>query len=371
MEACPCFNPTGRRALGGAYTEHRAEGGEKGVFLVALRRLVKIERKTPVLKTPAFGCFKGVPTINVTRGCPHACVYCYARGFPDAPPKGELYLYTNLPAKLERELARKREWPRWVSFSTASDPFPPVDEVLEVTYRVMELLLTRGIGVTFLTKGFVPPDFIALFRKYRNLVKARIGLVSASEDYQRIFEPFAAHPLRRLANIRNLAAAGVETSVRMDPLIPGVADSAEAMEHLVKRLKATGTREITASMLVLRPAVMEQLTAELPPGLVRQIFAYYHGRPWQRVITSAKTKLLPPTVRVARYRLLKEIATRYRLACRICGCKNPDLPWESCHLGVAAEGEVARPKVKQYNIFDLLAAPPDFGAGTRATGLKH
>ncbi|MEW6193078.1 MAG: hypothetical protein AB1507_06960, partial [Bacillota bacterium] len=92
---------------------------------MVLTKLVKKERRAQVLKSPAFGCFKGIPAVNVTRGCPHACVYCYARGFPEAPPRGEVHLYANLPEMLERELARKRKLPAWVSFSTASDPFPP------------------------------------------------------------------------------------------------------------------------------------------------------------------------------------------------------------------------------------------------------
>ncbi|MEW6448873.1 MAG: radical SAM protein [Bacillota bacterium] len=335
---------------------------------MVLTRLVRQERKAPVLKTPAFGCFKGVPAINVTRGCPHACVYCYARGFPDAPPKSEVHLYTNLPAKLEKELAHKRKWPRWVSFSTASDPFPPVDEVLEVTYRVMALLLARGIGVTFLTKGFIPPDFIALFKRYNTLVKARIGLVSASEDYQRVFEPFTAHPLKRLMNIRNLAGAGIETSVRMDPLLPGVADAAEAVEHLLKRLKAAGVKEVTVSALVLRPTVANQLAAELPAGFARAILGYYREQPWRQVITSAKTKLLPLVTRMTQYQTIKEVARRYGLDCRICGCKNPDLPWESCNPEAEEDqGKNKKRRVAQGNLFELIATTR--GSSTYDSGI--
>ena len=88
-------------------------------------RIIKEKRKSSLLKTPAFGCLKDTPSINLTRGCIHSCVYCYARGFSDAPPPGEVHLlYENLPEVLERELDRKRKLPSWVSFSTASDPFP-------------------------------------------------------------------------------------------------------------------------------------------------------------------------------------------------------------------------------------------------------
>ncbi|SMB95651.1 Radical SAM superfamily protein [Thermanaeromonas toyohensis ToBE] len=311
-------------------------------------RLIRQQRKTPVLKAPSFGCLKGIPVINVTRGCPHSCVYCYARGFPEAPLRGEIHLYVNLPELLEKELGRRKRLPRWVSFSTASDPFPPIDEVLKVSYQVMEFLLRRGIGISFLTKGVIPPDFVELFARHCELVRARVGLVSLNDEYQKLFEPFAAPPFLRLANIRNLTAAGVKVSVRMDPLIPGVADSEGEIESLVKRLKVLKVKELSISALILRPSVAMQLAEELPLSLSRSILKYYQGQPWQKVITSARTKLLPASARIVRYQMIKEISARYGLACHICGCKNPDLPWESCNTGVeSANGD----KVEQLTLF--------------------
>jgi len=150
-------------------------------------KLIRQKRKTPVLKPPAFGCLKGTPAINITRGCAHSCVYCYARGFTDAPPKGELHMYENLSEMLEMELDRKRKLPSWVSFSTASDPFQDIDEVLKVTYKEMKLFLERGVGISFLTKGFIPDEFIRLFSNHPYLIRARIGIVSLNENYIRLF----------------------------------------------------------------------------------------------------------------------------------------------------------------------------------------
>lgn len=311
-------------------------------------RLIKQQRRTPVLKVPSFGCLKGIPTINVTRGCPHSCVYCYARGFPEVPPRGEVHLYTNLPELLEKELERKKRLPRWVSFSTASDPFPPVDEALNLSYRVMELLLSRGIGISFLTKGVIPPDFVDLFAKHRELVQARVGLISLNDEYQKLFEPFAAHPFLRLTNIRNLTAAGVKVSVRMDPLIPGVADKEEEIESLVKRLKVSKVTDLSISALILRPSIVLQIAEELPSYLSRAILSYYQGQTWQKVITSAKTKLLPAPIRIRHYQMIKEISARYGLRCHICGCKNPDLPREFCDTRIEGINE---DKIEQLSLF--------------------
>jgi len=302
-------------------------------------KLIKQKRKTSVLKPPAFGCLKGIPSINITKGCLHSCVYCYARGFTDAPPKGEVHLYENLPEMLERELSRKRKLPQWVSFSTASDPFQDIDEILKVTYTVMRLLLERGIGISFLTKGFVPSEFIELFRNYSHLIKARVGIVSLNEDYIRLFEPFSAHPFKRLLNLRNLITAGIDVAVRIDPLISPFSPlikrgergfSEDSIEYSIKRLKVIGVKNISVSSLVMRPSIMNQFKEELPFRIYKDILTLYRGQPWQKVITSATTRLLPIKMRITQYNTIKYIASQYGIKCRICGCKNPDLPWEFC-----------------------------------------
>jgi len=312
-------------------------------------RLIKESRKSPILKPSEFGCLKAAPSINITRGCLHSCVYCYARGFTDAPPSGEVHLYENLPETLEEELARKRKWPSWVSFSTASDPFQGVDEVLEISYRTMRLFLERGIGISFLTKGFIPSEFIELFKAYPHSVRARIGLVSFEARYQDLFESLSAPPPRRLSNIKALADAGIETSVRIDPLIPSITDSAQSLEKLMQGLRAANIRDVSVSYLVMRPSIINRFLSDLPPKLANAILRHYDGQPWQRVITSARTRLLPRAMRMVRYQRIKTMARQYGLQCLLCGCKNPDLPWESCHAWIREEE--LRSAARQLTLF--------------------
>lgn len=293
-------------------------------------KLFKEQRKSPILKPPAFGCLKDIPSINITRGCIHSCVYCYARGFTDAPPRGEVHVYMNLPEKLEAELERKRRLPEWVTFSTASDAFQQIHSVIDITYKTMKILLERGIGISILTKGFIPVEIIGFFKKYPDKVKARIGIVSMNEDYKKLFEPLTASPKKKLLNIRNLIDAGIETTVRIDPIIPNITDSEGDMEHLIKRLKVNGVKSISVSHLVMRPSIINQFVKELPFRVAKELIRLYSGQRWQRVITSARTRLLPQEIRINTYRMTKDIAKRYGIDCHTCGCKNPDLQWEFC-----------------------------------------
>jgi DNA repair photolyase len=45
-------------------------------------------------------------------------------------------------------------------------------------------------------------------------------VVSLDEDYRKLFEPFSSPPNKRVSLIRDLIKEGIETSVRVDPLVP-------------------------------------------------------------------------------------------------------------------------------------------------------
>jgi DNA repair photolyase len=181
-----------------------------------------------------------------------------------------------------------------------------------------------------------------LFRKSPRLVLARIGLITLDEDLARRFEPFAAPPASRVMNIVNMVQAGVRVSVRIDPILPGISDSGESLSRLIETISSAGASALSISALVMRPRIARQLLEELPAPLARDILRHYAGQPYRRVMTSERTQLLPKPLRLAQYARIKDIARRLNLPCSLCGCKNPDLPWESCDLGTDASRSVQR-----------------------------
>ncbi len=104
-------------------------------------RIVPKLRKGKVLVPSRFGCLQGIPTLNITSGCIFQCAYCYARGYSQAPKTGEVNLYVNLPALLEVELSRKKTVPPWVILNTSSDCFQTHPDILDVTFKVIQILL--------------------------------------------------------------------------------------------------------------------------------------------------------------------------------------------------------------------------------------
>lgn len=161
---------------------------------------VEFPRTGEILHPFSMRCTQGVYALNVGRGCAHRCTYCYARAYRDAPPETEVQVYANLPGLLVKELdnpRRRQPLPRVVSLCTATDAFQPLPDLLRVTFEACRILLERRIPIAFLTKGYIPEEFIALFAAHASLVRARIGLLSLDARTHQLYERGAAHPEAR------------------------------------------------------------------------------------------------------------------------------------------------------------------------------
>jgi DNA repair photolyase len=290
-------------------------------------------RKGKVLTPAQFGCLNGIPTLNITNGCIFRCTYCYARGYSQAPDKGAVHLYVNLPSLIEKELLRKRVIPSWAILNTSSDCFQPHPDILDVTYEVIRILLDHGIGISFLTKGVIPGRFFDLFGRSPEKILAQIGLVSLSERYWKGYEPHTPSPEQRIENIRRLKQVRISPEIRIDPIIPFVTDREIDMMFFFERLKGLGVRRVTVSYLHVRPAIQQQLIKELSPLHRKVIESCFRTQEWKTVGSSSKTKLLPKPIREKGYARIKEIAERFGITALVCQCKNPDLKGDLCSSG--------------------------------------
>ena len=205
------------------------------------------ERHGAVLTPSGLACLAGVPTINVSSGCAHGCVYCYGRGYSQYPGEDVVLVYRDTAARIETELARKRHRPLAVYFCPSCDAFQPLDAVLEQSYRSMAAVLEAGIGVEFVTKGAIPSRFLDLFSRHRRRVSAQVGLTTLDDRLRAAFEPGAAPVGERLRSIPRLKDAGVSVAVRADPLIHGVTDSDSSLAALMAACRERAVTEMAAS----------------------------------------------------------------------------------------------------------------------------
>ncbi|MCL2647954.1 MAG: hypothetical protein FWD61_13230 [Phycisphaerales bacterium] len=46
-----------------------------------------VERKSAALTPSSIRCLSWMPTVNITAGCAHDCIYCYIKGYLGYPPR--------------------------------------------------------------------------------------------------------------------------------------------------------------------------------------------------------------------------------------------------------------------------------------------
>jgi DNA repair photolyase len=296
--------------------------------------LVGANRKSAVLTPSSLACLKDMPAINLTSGCVHGCIYCYARGYSTYPGESKVVVYENTLDKLKGELLFKRRKPQAVYFSPSSDIFQPIPEVLELGYSILEFLFSKGIGVAFLTKGRMPDKTLKLLIKHADKVRAQIGIITPDDSVRRIFEPNAASIEVRLQQMGKMAAGGIKVEARLMPILPGITDTAESLDRLFKLIANTGVKQAAISTLFLRPAIAESLGRLVPDKQsVGILLDFYKGSGHLPVHAAHSSVIpLPRSKREEIYTYVRKVANKYAIDVSVCGCMNPDIGG-TCNIG--------------------------------------
>jgi len=276
-----------------------------------------------------------MPTVNLTSGCAHGCFYCYTRGYTSHPGENKVILYGNTLEKLKSELAHKQTKPQAVYFSPSSDLFQPVPEVLALGYSALEFLFSNGIGVAFLSKGLIPDKTMNLLLSHADKVRAQIGITTLDEGVQRMFEPNTASPTVRLEQIARLAAGGIAVEARLDPILHGLTDAPAALRQLFSALVNVGVKRAAASVLFLRPSVIESLKRNVRnTELLQALLGFYHDAKRLTIHAERSSVIaLPQAMRNDIYVRVRHAAEEHSIKLLICACKNPDLASGTCNIG--------------------------------------
>jgi DNA repair photolyase len=298
-------------------------------------KVIQTDRKSSVLTPSSIACLSHLPTINLTSGCAHGCIYCYTRGYSTHPGENTVVLYRNTLDKLKAELARKKQKPCAVYFSPSSDLFQPISEVLELGYNILEFLFSQGVGVAFLSKGQIPEETMKLLLDNADKVRAQIGITTLDEDIQHMFEPNTASPGVRIEQIDRLTAGGIATEARLDPLLPGLTNSEDALRQLCAALAGAGVRRIAVSTLFLRSRVLESLKRNVQDKeILQRLLAYYRDAKRMAIHAERSSVMaLPGAIRKEIYTRIGCIAQEHDIKVSICGCKNPDITCGTCNIG--------------------------------------
>jgi DNA repair photolyase len=256
-------------------------------------------------------------SLNPYMGCVHRCTFCFVRAFEhlaDRPSDSRygtsIRVKTNLVEVLRRELAR-RSWAReQVVVGTATDPYQPAEGHYRLTRGAIEALGEARTPIGLITRGpLIVRDVDVLVEASR---RAKVGITfsipTLDRDVWRRTEPGTAPPRQRLRAIRALIDAGVEASVGMAPILPGLSDDPVGMAEVIRAARDAGATAIWANVLYLRPGTREHFLENLArdwPALVPRYQRLYAGRAYL-----GKKEIEPIRREVADLRHRFEIADR-------------------------------------------------------------
>jgi len=196
-------------------------------------------------------------SLNPYRGCTHACAYCYARpsheylGFGAGTDFETRILIKKKASELLRESFMKRSWGgELIVFSGDTDCYQPLEACYELTRRCLEICLEFGNPVGLITKSFLITRDLGLLKKLheRTHLSLCVSIPFFDEETARLVEPGAASIRKRFEAVRILAEAGLDVSVLVAPVVPGLNDS--DIPKILEEAARSGAR--SASPVLLR-----------------------------------------------------------------------------------------------------------------------
>jgi DNA repair photolyase len=229
-------------------------------------------------------------TVNAFRGCLHACNFCFARGthtYLDLDPgrdfEREIIVKVNVPELLRAELSRP-SWKReLVAFGTNTDPYQWAEGRYELMPPMLEALRDTETPASVLSKSPLPLRDMELYRELAEVadVSVNFSIPTLEEEAWRATEPHTPSPHKRLEAVAAFNEAGIPSGVLIAPLMPGINDSPEQVEEIVKLAEEAGATFVNGIALPLRPGArevfMSWLSAARPDLVPRYEEIYRRG----------------------------------------------------------------------------------------------
>ncbi|MFC5467210.1 radical SAM protein [Cohnella suwonensis] len=194
--------------------------------------------------TPTGGYLRGYShSLNPYVGCSFGCSYCYVRRMPIGLFRGEPWgTWVDLkkadPAKLRAELKREKgKGPVTVFFSTATDPYQPLEASAGVTRALLgEMAEEPPTFVLLQTRSpLVARDIDALSR-LGDRVRVSMTVETDEEEVRRAFSPSAPPLAAKWRALRQLREAGIDTQIAVSPILPHSPTFAEKLAAAASRV---------------------------------------------------------------------------------------------------------------------------------------
>jgi DNA repair photolyase len=247
-------------------------------------------------------------SINPYRGCYHGCRFCYARRthtYLESDGTGEwgskIYVKINAPAVVRAEVS-KRSWKHEaVSIGTATDPYQPLEGTYRITRGILEALRDYDTPARIITRSPLIVRDIDVLQSLARVAGVNVSVSIATMDpgLAREIEPTVAPPQQRMRTVALLARAGIDVSVALAPVLPGITDASSQLEAVLRAAYEAGASHVWHNTLNLHDVTRTEFfnyLREQRPELIARYAGLYRGKYAPKAISDE----IDARVRVAR-----------------------------------------------------------------------
>jgi len=228
--------------------------------------------------------------------CPYRCVYCYgrwyARGSDVVAPRGvALAMFEKVAKCVYRGGLR----PIPFRLSTLVDPFPPHEELMKISEKILRTAKKYEYPLIINTKSSKIVELEGLKRVLEGLLDEGLAVLQVSlstlDDHKsKALEPLAPPPSKRLLVLKEFGFRGLPIVVRLSPYIPHYSPTGEEeVEQALGLFRDAGVKHLIVEALRVEKGEVGGLVKGL--GLPELDFEGYS----LREVEGAK-----PVVRIAR-----------------------------------------------------------------------
>lgn len=239
-------------------------------------------------------------SLNVYTGCPHSCIYCYISEY--IPNAFNCRVKKDFFKKLSKEL-KKANKNFVISIANSSDPYPQIENKLQLTRKMLLTLNKENFKFLIITKSDLVVRDIDIFKKSKCAISMTI--TTLNEKLAKKLEPNAVSPQKRINALKILVKEGISPLIRIDPIIPEVNENCE---DLVEELAKIGVKSITSSTFKARQRALNRVVNVFPK--VKEF--YENGEKFGRTI------YLQRKLREQLMKRVKENAEKFGMEFAVC-----------------------------------------------------
>ena len=181
----------------------------------------------------------------------------FASGYSIIDPK--------IPEKVAEDAKRKRKR-GLVQICTTVDAWAPEAQKLNLGRRCLEAILAEpDWTVRILTKNAAVAEDFDLIKKHKDRVLVGISLTATADKKHvlSVTEPNASPISERLAAMKKAHKMGLRTYGMLCPLLPGISDSKEQIDELIRLVASYGAEEVFAEAVNARGNGLKKTEAAL------------------------------------------------------------------------------------------------------------